>query len=101
MAFVRSPSSLVGNRRYEMVTGKSGVVDAMDFALTGNISRLSGAGTGGLTVQKHGPHVHERTDPGVCRVDLTVRDPRTGEQSVLSRTVQTAGTYTLAPDTPE
>ena len=81
-------------------SGKSGVVDAIDFALTGNISRLSGAGTGGLTVQKHGPHVHKRTDPGVCRVDLTVRDPRTGEQSVLSRTVKTAGTYTLAPDTP-
>ena len=29
-------------------TGKSGIVDALDFALTGNISRLSGNGTGGL-----------------------------------------------------
>jgi len=30
-------------------TGKSGIVDALEFALTGNISRLSGAGTGGLS----------------------------------------------------
>lgn len=81
-------------------SGKSGVVDAIDFALTGNISRLSGAGTGGLTVLKHGPHVHKRHDAGVCRVDLTVRDPETGERSVLSRTVKTAATYTLTPDTP-
>ena len=30
-------------------TGNSGIVDAIEFALTGNISRLSGRGTDGLT----------------------------------------------------
>lgn len=29
-------------------SGKSGVVDAIDFVLTGNVARLSGAGTGGI-----------------------------------------------------
>ena len=31
-------------------TGKSGIVDALEFALTGNISRLSGRGTGDVSV---------------------------------------------------
>ena len=29
-------------------TGKSGIVDGIEFALTGNVSRLAGSGTGGL-----------------------------------------------------
>lgn len=32
-------------------TGKSGVVDAIEFALTGSISRLSGRGTGELPLE--------------------------------------------------
>ena len=36
-------------------TGKSGVVDAIEFALTGNLSRLSGPGTGGINIIEHGP----------------------------------------------
>lgn len=31
-------------------SGKSGVVDAIDSALSGSIHRLSGAGTGGVTL---------------------------------------------------
>jgi DNA repair exonuclease SbcCD ATPase subunit len=38
-------------------SGKSGVVDAIEFVLTGDISRLVGKGTGGLSVKEHGPHV--------------------------------------------
>jgi len=38
-------------------SGKSGVVDAIEFALTGGISRLAGKRTVGLTVLRHGPHV--------------------------------------------
>ena len=34
---------------------KSGVVDAVEFALTGDMSRLSGKETGGVTVTRHGP----------------------------------------------
>ena len=38
-------------------SGKSGVVDAIDFGLTGDISRLAGKGTGSLSLKTHGPHV--------------------------------------------
>ena len=49
-------------------TGKSGVVDALEFVLTGNISRLSGEGKGGISLKKHGPHVDKRNDPDKARV---------------------------------
>lgn len=34
-------------------TGKSGIVDAIEFALTGNITRLGGEGTGEISVKSH------------------------------------------------
>jgi recombinational DNA repair ATPase RecF len=40
-------------------TGKSGVIDAIDFLLTGQVTRLIGAGTKDLTLKKHGPHIDE------------------------------------------
>lgn len=82
-------------------SGKSGVVDAIDFAITGNITRLSGAGTGGLSVLKHGPHVHHRDNAAAAKVALTIRDTVSEQQSVLTRSVKTASKYTLEPDTPE
>jgi len=36
-------------------TGKSGIVDALEFVLTGTISRLTGRGRGDLSITKHGP----------------------------------------------
>ena len=38
-------------------SGKSAVVDALDFLLTGQISRMKGKGTKDITLKKHGPHV--------------------------------------------
>jgi len=41
-------------------SGKSAVVDAIDFLLTGRIQRLTGKGTGDISLSKHGPHIdHE------------------------------------------
>jgi predicted ATP-dependent endonuclease of OLD family len=37
-------------------TGKSGVVDAIEFVLTGNISRLTGQGTSNISLRAHAPH---------------------------------------------
>jgi energy-coupling factor transporter ATP-binding protein EcfA2 len=82
-------------------SGKSGVVDAIDFAFTGSISRLTGAGSGGLTLLKHGPHVHCRDDPGVARVAVTFSDTASGKTAVLRRNVRTAKQYTLEPDIAE
>jgi hypothetical protein len=38
-------------------SGKSALVDAIDFLFTGRISRLIGKGTGDLSLQEHGKHV--------------------------------------------
>lgn len=38
-------------------SGKSGVIDAIEFGLTGQIGRLTGRGTGGLSVAEHGPQL--------------------------------------------
>jgi hypothetical protein len=54
-------------------SGKSAVVDAIDFLLTGRISRLMGEGTGGITLAKHGPHVGSR--PEDARVRALIQIP--------------------------
>lgn len=82
-------------------SGKSGVVDAIDFALTGNVARLSGAGTGGISVAKHAPHVHQRDNPAAASVTLTFTHPASGQTGTLTRSVKTAGQFTLEPKTPE
>ncbi len=81
-------------------SGKSGVVDAIQFALTGEISRLTGKGTGGLTVQRHGPHVARRDDPAVAEVSLGLYVPDTNKSAVLTRTVKTARQFRLEPEDP-
>ena len=82
-------------------SGKSGVVDAIQFGLTGEISRLAGKGTVGLTVQRHGPHVNRRDDPAAAEVSLTLYIPETGKTAVLTRNVKTLKTFSLTPDDPE
>lgn len=82
-------------------SGKSGVVDAIDFALTGTIARLSGTGTGAVSVLRHGPHVLQRDNAEAAKVSLTIRDTASGQTGVLTRSVRTAGAFTLAPDTPQ
>lgn len=79
-------------------TGKSGIVDAIVFALTGNISRLSGAGTGGLSVKSHGPHVDLRDKPENAVVTLEVTIPSLRRESiyfplVTSRRSRTAASF--------
>ena len=82
-------------------SGKSGVVDAIQFALTGEISRLSGKGTGGLSVQRHGPHVDRRDDPAAAEVSLRLYAPTQNKSVVLTRNVKTAKSFRLEPDDPE
>jgi AAA domain len=82
-------------------SGKSGVVDAIGFGLTGTIARLSGAGTAGISVQRHGPHVHKRDDPAASWVKLTFRDTVSGQTGTILRSVKSPGTFKLTPDTAE
>ena len=53
-------------------SGKSGVIDAIEFGLTGQIGRLSGRGTKGLSVAEHGPHVDKTKFPDAAFVTLKV-----------------------------
>lgn len=54
-------------------SGKSAVVDAIDFLLTGRISRLMGEGTGGITLSEHGPHIGSK--PQDARVRALIQIP--------------------------
>lgn len=79
-------------------TGKSGIVDAIEFALTGSISRLSGSGTGGLSVKVHGPHVDSRDNPDKAFVTLEVTIPTLGNRkATIHRTVKAASAPVITP----
>ncbi len=81
-------------------TGKSGVVDALEFGLTGNISRLSGKGTGGITLKDHAPHVDSRNNPEKARVLLTLRIPSLNNKHVtIERNVKDALAPKVIPNT--
>lgn len=79
-------------------TGKSGIVDALEFALTGNISRLSGAGTGGLSVKEHGPHVDSRNRPRDASVSISVHIPSLNKEATITRSVHDAKKPAIVPD---
>ena len=82
-------------------TGKSGVVDAIEFALTGSISRLSGKGTGNVSIKEHAPHVSARNNPEKSKVTLTVFVPRLNKEVTIERNVMAASNPTYKPDTEE
>jgi hypothetical protein len=83
-------------------TGKSGVVDALEFALTGNISRLSGEGMGNVTVKEHAPHVDSRDFPEKACVVVTLKIPSLeNKEVVLERTVKDFSNPKISPSSPE
>jgi len=83
-------------------TGKSGVVDALEFALTGNISRLSGEGMGNVSVKEHAPHVDSKNNPEKARVIITFKIPTLGNKQVtLTRTVKNATAPSVNPSSSE
>ncbi len=82
-------------------TGKSGIVDAIEFALTGNITRLGGAGTAELSVKAHAPHVDANKKPEKALVRLKVYVPSLKKSFAIERTVKNAGTAELKPSNTE
>lgn len=64
-------------------SGKSAVVDAIDFLLTGKISRLEGEGTDVLSTKKHGPHINHNTGEAIVKAQVAV--PGTSEVINLER----------------
>lgn len=79
-------------------TGKSGIVDAIEFALTGNITRLGGAGTAEISVKAHAPHVDSAKNPEKAIVRLTAHAPTLGKTIVIERSVKATSAPTLTPD---
>jgi hypothetical protein len=79
-------------------TGKSGIVDAIEFALTGNITRLGGAGTGEISVKAHAPHVDSAKKPEKSIVRLTAYAPSLGKTLVIERSVKSPLAPTVTPD---
>ena len=64
-------------------TGKSGVIDAIDFLIKGDITRLAGTGTKGLTLNKHGKYVTE--DISESWVKAVVKLPQYEELITIQR----------------
>ena len=51
-------------------TGKSAVVDAIEFLFTGDMSRLAGRGTRGISVKSHGPHIDTKAKDALVRASV-------------------------------
>ena len=68
-------------------SGKSGVIDAIEFGLTGQIGRLTGRGTKGLSVAEHGPHVDKTKFPDAACVELRVFLPALNKSATIIRKV--------------
>lgn len=81
----------LGSESYLVVgpngSGKSGIVDALEFLLTGEVSRLSGSATGEVGLREHGPHVLARDEPSTATVTATIRHTVTGGTAELRRSV--------------
>lgn len=79
-------------------TGKSGVVDALEFALTGVVSRLKGEGRGEVSLKDHGPHVDSRNSPEKAKVSVTVTIPSLKKTVTIERTVKSPTAPTVTPN---
>jgi hypothetical protein len=82
-------------------TGKSGVVDALEFVLTGNISRLSGEGRGEISLKQHAPHVDKRDDPSKARVIVKVTIPHLKKTATIERDAKNPNLVKITPNTPD
>ena len=66
-------------------TGKSGVVDAIEFCFTGDVTRLSGSGSSGVSVKAHGPHVDQSDNPEKSIVTIDAFIPSLNKEVTISR----------------
>lgn len=82
-------------------SGKSGIIDAIEFGLTGEIGRLAGRGTKGLSVSEHGPHVDMVGFPDAAFVELKVFIPSLNRRATITRKVSAPSKPKIVPDEPE
>jgi hypothetical protein len=82
-------------------TGKSGIVDAIEFCLTGDVTRLSGHGTTGISVKNHAPHVDQSEHPEMAKVTITADIPSIGKIVTIHRSVKNPQLMTTSPASPD
>src|SRR5262245_26140893 len=82
-------------------SGKSGVIDAIEFGLTGQIGRLTGRGTKGLSVSEHGPHVDKTKFPDAAFVTLKVFIPALDKSATITRKVSSPKKPKIVPNDPD
>ena len=82
-------------------SGKSGVIDAIEFGLTGQIGRLTGRGTKGLSVAEQGPHVDKTKFPDAAFVELKVFLPALGKSATITRKVSSPKKPKIVPADPD
>ncbi|MER2513246.1 MAG: AAA family ATPase, partial [Nitrosomonas ureae] len=78
-------------------SGKSGVVDAVEFGLTGDISRLKGKGTADIKLSEHGPHVDKRDYPDAAKVTLEVYIPELNKRATITRKIKSPNKPIISP----
>jgi recombinational DNA repair ATPase RecF len=76
-------------------TGKSAIVDAIDFLLTGKISRLMGEGAKSLSLREHGPHVDSRANLKDTVVTAKVKIDK--KEITMQRTINKPSTLKVNP----
>ncbi len=76
-------------------TGKSAIVDAVDFLLTGKISRLTGEGAKPLSLKQHGCHVDSRTN--LKETVVTAKVEIEGKELVMERSINKPSLLKIAP----
>ena len=79
-------------------SGKSCVVDAIEFALTGDLSRLAGEGTRELSLTAHGMHVDSRTNPNAAQVTLRLFVKESNVSFSIVRSLGKPSKPKLSPD---
>ena len=78
--------------------GQKRNLEAFEFALTGDVSRLSGEGLGNVSVKEHAPHVDSKNNPEKARVTIVLSIPSLKNlQVTLSRTVKNASSPSITP----
>jgi len=77
-------------------TGKSALVDAVDFLLTGRISRLVGEGAKFLRLKEHGCHVDSRDD--LRNTVVIAKAEVEGKTVVLERSIERPSSLKVEPE---
>lgn len=76
-------------------TGKSAIVDSVDFLFTGKISRLIGEGTKSLGLKEHGCHVDSRDD--LTNTVVVAHVEVDGKEVVLERSINKPSSLKVRP----